>query len=163
FDREREVLKLALAAADWLRVLPLEQHMRSAGGTAVLARLDRIMLGEKRIPVIDAADVLLAGVDIDAPYARALAGRHSDERARICPPPACDDDRVSGRLVESAGAGNAARMLAGRIGVAFGDGALVAVIDRKDRNAVLAVDQRGVTQAAGLGIDRDGLAHSRSK
>jgi len=54
-------------------------------------------------------------------------------------------------------------MLAGRIGIALGDRALVAMIDGKYRDAVLAEDQRRVEHLAGLGIDRDGLAHCRSE
>src|SRR5262249_25373469 len=66
-------------------------------------------------------------------------------------------------LVESAGARNAAWILPGRIAIAPRDRALAAVIDGKDRNVILAEDQRGVEHAAGLGIDGDRLAHSRSE
>src|SRR5215831_6650704 len=137
--------------------------MRAAGGAAVFARLKRLMLGEQRIPLLDAAVVLLAGVDVDHPHAGAWAARHRHQRARISRPPRRDDDRIGGRLVESAGAGNAALELAGRIGVAPGDRTLAAVIDGKDRNVVSAEDQRGLAHAQRLGIDFHRLAHSRSE
>src|SRR6516165_9742156 len=53
-DREREVLQLALAATDRLRVIPCEQHVRSAGGAAVLAGLEGLVPGDERIPFGDA-------------------------------------------------------------------------------------------------------------
>src|SRR5262249_17779402 len=93
-DREREGLQLTLAAADRSLALPREQHMRSAGGTAMLTRLKRLVLGEQRLPFIDATDVLFAGINVDAPYARARAGRHGDERVWVCLPPVRDDDRI---------------------------------------------------------------------
>src|SRR5262249_52327675 len=42
------------AAADRPLVFPFEQHMRPAGGGAVLAGLERIMFGDERIPGGDA-------------------------------------------------------------------------------------------------------------
>src|SRR5262249_37988255 len=118
FDREREILQLTLAAADRVLVLPLEQHMRSAGGAAVLARLERLVVGEQRIPFVDAANVLLTGINIDRPDARLRPHRQRDQRARMFGPPLRDYHRVGGRLVESAGAGNAPGALTGRIGIA---------------------------------------------
>src|SRR5262249_46848922 len=99
FDREREVLQLALAAADRLLLLPHEQHVRAAGGAAMLTRLKRLVLGEQRLPLSNAVDMLFAGVDVEAPYARARAGRYGDERVRILLPPLRDDERIGGRLV----------------------------------------------------------------
>src|SRR5262249_31193964 len=64
---------------------------------------------------------------------------------------------------ESAGAGNAVLAFTGRIGIAPGDRTLAAVIDGKDRNAVLAEDQRSFAHAQRLRIDRARLAHRRSK
>src|SRR5262249_48030615 len=152
-DREREILKLALAATDRVLVLPLEDHVRAAGGAAVLARLKRLMLSEQRIPLLDAAVVLLAGVDVDHPHPGARAAPHRDQRARLSRPPRRDDGRIGGRFVESAGAGNATLGLAGRIGIAARDWALAAMIDGKDRNAVLAKDQRSFVHAQRLRID----------
>src|SRR5262249_3823318 len=144
--------------------LPLEDHVRSAGGAAVLARLERLMLGEQRIPLIDPPfGMVFGGVNVDHPHARARAARHRDQRARVSRPPRRDDGRIGGRLVESAGAWNPPFALTGRIGTAPRDWLLVVMIDGKDRNAVLPEEQRSFAHAQRLGIDGDRLAHRRSK
>ena len=111
----------------------------------MLARLERIMLGDERIPGGHALVLVLKrGVDVGAPHAGARPHRHRDQGFGIVLPPVADDDWIGGRLLEAASAGNALLELAGRIGITTRDRDLGHGVAGKDWDAVLAVDQRGV-------------------
>src|SRR6516162_4114410 len=113
---------LSGAATDRLLVLPFEECVWSTRGRAVLAGLEQPMLGDERIPGGDAlVFVFQSGIDIDAPHAGARSHRHCDQCVRIVGPPACDRDRVGGRFLEAAGAGNAARIFAGWVAITTRD------------------------------------------
>src|SRR5262245_56850347 len=102
------------ATAERLLIVPFEDHMRAAGGGAMLSRLERLMLGEQRVPGGDAfVFVLYRGVDVAGPHARQRPHSHSDQRTRIFFPPLRDDDGIAGRLFDTAGSGNAFLELAG--------------------------------------------------
>src|SRR5262249_11101745 len=163
FDRDT-LRHLSWAAADRLLVLQFEDYVRPAGSGAVLARLERLMLGDERIPGGDAlVFVFQGGVDVGAPHIGARPHRHRDQRVRIFFPPARDDNGIAGRFLKTASAGNAFLELAGWIGITSWDRDLGHGVAGKDWDAMLGVDQRGVEHATGLGIDFDGLAYRRSK
>src|SRR6516165_9486933 len=133
---------LSEAAANRLLVLPFEEHVRSAGGGAVLARRKRLVLGDERIPGGDALVLmLLRGIDIGAPHAGERTHGHGDQRLGIAAPPLLDRDRIGGRLFDAAGTGNALLELAGRVGIAARDRYLADGVAGKNRDTVLGIDQ----------------------
>src|SRR5262249_3761964 len=82
------------ATAERLLIVPFEDHMRAAGGAAMLARLERLMLGEQRVPGGDALVLVFqGGVDIGAPHAGERTHGHGDQCFGIAVPPLRDRNR----------------------------------------------------------------------